>query len=68
MVRTCQCGKYLGSKCEKCGCGDLLVAEIPSGILFICINCNFEFYPSQGGITTGLCEECEAKLKEEIRA
>lgn len=72
MTRACQCGRYLGEKCSGCGGSNLAVKIFAFGIekeslLFHCRDCDLGFFPGQGGITTGLCEDCEkreiAKLK-----
>lgn len=67
MTRACQCRRHLGEKCSRCGSSDLNVFEARNGIFFMCM-CGFGFRPGEGGITTGLCEDCEkreiAKLKE----
>lgn len=77
MTRACQCGLYLGEKCSQCGGSNLAVKIFSSGVanealLFHCRDCDLAFFPGQGGITTGLCGECEeretAKVKGERHA
>jgi len=67
MTRACSCGRYLGEKCSRCSSERLHVFKTTTGyLLFKCNECHQGFKGGEGGITTGLCKECEARLKEEI--
>lgn len=71
MTRVCgECKRYLGERCRACGSENLTLHRetnsLNSPISFRCRDCEHSFWPGEGGITTGLCEECEARLKEEV--